>query len=74
MENLEMKRKKEQKDFDLPEPGFEPQIFSYFPAHDLSFHVKWGKEVGYQQEKQYLWVIRLFTPVLDVFHTLYFPK
>ena len=24
--------------FDLPERGFEPQIFSNFPTHDLNFH------------------------------------
>ena len=40
MENLKMKRKKGQKFFDLPERGFEPQIFSHFPAHDLNFHGK----------------------------------
>ena len=40
MENLKMKRKKGQKNFDLPERGFEPQIFSNFPAHDLNFHGK----------------------------------
>jgi hypothetical protein len=39
MENLKMKRKKDKK-FDLPEQGFEPQIFSNFPAYDLNFHVK----------------------------------
>ena len=27
---------------DLPEQGFEPQVFSNFPAHDLNFHLKWG--------------------------------
>ena len=32
--------KKEQKKFDLPERGFEPQIFSNFPVHDLNFHGK----------------------------------
>ena len=37
MENLKMERKN-----DLPERGFEPQIFSNFPAHDLNFHVKSG--------------------------------
>ena len=26
--------------FDLPEWGFEPQIFSNFPAHYLNFHGK----------------------------------
>ena len=35
MENLKMKRKKGQKNFDLPAQGFERQIFSNFPAHDL---------------------------------------
>ena len=40
MENLKMKRKKDKKKFDLPEGGFEPQIFSNFPAHDLDFHGK----------------------------------
>ena len=42
MENLKIKRKKKkgQKNFDLPERGFEPQIFTNFPAHDLNFHGK----------------------------------
>ena len=40
MENLKMKRKKSKKKFDLPKQGFETQIFSNFPAHDLNFHVK----------------------------------
>ena len=40
MENLKMKRKKGQKKSDLPKQGFEPQIFSNFPAQDLNFHVK----------------------------------
>ena len=39
MENLKMK-KKGQHFFDLPEWGFEPQIFSNFPVHNLNFHVK----------------------------------
>jgi hypothetical protein len=39
MENLKMKRKKEQNFFDFPEQGFEPQIFSNFSTHDLNFHV-----------------------------------
>ena len=33
-------KKKEQNFFDLLERGFEPQIFSNFPAHDLNFHGK----------------------------------
>ena len=40
MENLKMKRKKRQNIFDFPERGFEHQIVSNFPAHDLNFHVK----------------------------------
>ena len=32
---FENEKKKEQKKFDLPERGFEPQIFCNFPAHDL---------------------------------------
>ena len=39
VKNLKMNRKKNKK-FDLLERGFEPQIFSNFPAHDLNFHVK----------------------------------
>ena len=34
---FENEKKKGQKMFDLPERGFEPQIFSNFPAHDLNF-------------------------------------
>ena len=40
MENLKMKSKKGQEIFDIQERGFEPQIFSNFPAHDLNFRVK----------------------------------
>ena len=40
MNNLKMKRKNKQKIFDLPEQGFEPQIFSNVPAKDLNFHGK----------------------------------
>ena len=42
LENLKMKRK--DKKIDLPERGFEPQIFSNFPAHDLIFHGKSGAQ------------------------------
>ena len=37
---FENEKKKGQKNFDLPEQGFEPQIFSNFPANDLNFHGK----------------------------------
>ena len=30
-------KKKGQRNFDLPQRGFEPQIFSNFPAHNLNF-------------------------------------
>ena len=36
-EEFENKKKKEQHFFDLPEQGFEPQIFSNFPVHDWIF-------------------------------------
>ena len=39
-EEFENEKKKEQKNVDLPEQGFEPQIFSNFPANDLNFHVR----------------------------------
>ena len=35
---FENEQKKDKKKFDLPERGFEPQIFSNFPAHDLNSH------------------------------------
>ena len=37
---FENAKKKGQKVFDLMNLGFEPQIFSNFPAHGLDFHVK----------------------------------
>ena len=40
MENLKMKRIKDKNNFDLPERGFEPLIFSNFSAHDLNLHGK----------------------------------
>jgi hypothetical protein len=39
---IENEKKKGQNLFDLLERGFEPQIFSNFPAHDLNFLGKWG--------------------------------
>ena len=36
----EFEKKKGQKYFGLLERGFEPQIFSNFPDHDLNFHGK----------------------------------
>ena len=35
---FENEKKKGQKCFDLPEWGFEHQIFSNFPTHNLNFH------------------------------------
>ena len=40
---FENKKKKEQNNDDLPEWGFESQIFRNFPAHDLNFHGKLGR-------------------------------
>ena len=37
---FENEKKKGQKNFDFPDRGFEPQIFSNFPTHDLNFHGK----------------------------------
>ena len=37
---FENEKKKRTNIFDLPEQGFEPQIFSNFSAHDLNFHGK----------------------------------
>ena len=41
VKNLKMKWKKNKK-IELPEWGFEPQVLSNFPAHDLNFHRKQG--------------------------------
>ena len=35
---LKKKRKKKEKKVDLPKGGFELQIFSNFPAHDMTFY------------------------------------
>ena len=35
--------------FDFRERGFEPQIFSNFPAHDLNFHEREGDEIKSKQ-------------------------
>ena len=48
MENMKMNRKRTIF-FDLPELGFESQIFSNFPAHDLNFHRKEGDEIKSKQ-------------------------
>jgi hypothetical protein len=39
-EEFENEKKKGQKYFDLPEQGFELQIFSNLPTHDLNSHQK----------------------------------
>ena len=46
VKNLKRKRKKDKKCFDLLEKGFEPQIFSNFPAHDLNFHGRSRSNLG----------------------------
>ena len=35
---FENEQKQDKIFFDLQELGFEPRIFSNFPAHDLNFH------------------------------------
>ena len=40
MENLKFNRNWTKIFFDLSERGFEPQILSSFPAHDLNFQVR----------------------------------
>ena len=44
-----MKGKKDKKFFDLPEWGFETQIFSNFPVHDLNFMEGEGDEIKSKQ-------------------------
>ena len=39
---FENDQKKIKNVFDLLERGFEPQIFSNFPDHDLNLHGWWG--------------------------------
>ena len=51
-EEFENEKKKEQKIFDLPERGFEPQIFSNFPAHDLNFHEREGDKIKSKQSSK----------------------
>jgi hypothetical protein len=48
-EEFENEKKREQHFFDLPERGFEPQIFSNFPAHDLNFMESEGVEMKSKQ-------------------------
>ena len=36
----EFENEKKGQKFDLPERGFEPQIFNNFPTHYLNFHAK----------------------------------
>ena len=40
VKNLKLKRKEHTQIFDLLQRGFESQIFSNFPTHDLNFHGK----------------------------------
>ena len=65
IENLKMNRKRTKK-FYLPGQGFEPQIFSNFPAHDLisckvrvtiSNKNKFPKEIGlYLETTNVIWI------------------
>ena len=49
MENFKTYRKRTKSIFDLLQWGFEPQIFSNFPAHDLNFHGSEGDEIKSRQ-------------------------
>ena len=58
-----MKRKGTKIVLDLPEPGFEPQIFSNFPALDLNLRMMRSnlenllKEIGlYVAQKQFVYI------------------
>ena len=55
-EVFENENKTEQTNFDLPERGFEPQIFSNFPVHDLNFHGDEEPEIKSKQasKKNYI--------------------
>ena len=64
MENLKMNRKKTKKN-DLPEPGFESQIFSNFPAHDLNFRED-DKIKSKQGSKKYTLGCIMFGPFWSV--------
>ena len=46
---FENEQKKDKRFFDPPERGFDPQIFSNFPAHDLNFHGREGDEIKSKQ-------------------------
>ena len=49
MENLKMNRKRTNIFLTFPERGFEPQIFSNFPTHDLNFHGREGDKFKSKQ-------------------------
>ena len=44
-----MNRTRAKKYFELPEQGFESQIFRNFPARDLNFHRREGDEIKLKQ-------------------------
>ena len=49
MEDLKMNRTRAKKYFDLPEQGFESQIFRNFHASDLNFQRREGDEIKLEQ-------------------------
>ena len=56
-EEFENEKNKEQKNFDDPERGFKPQIFSNFPAHDLNFHESEEPEIKSKQASKRDWTL-----------------
>ena len=57
--NLKIKKKKK---IDLPERGFELQIFSNFSAHFLSFHGRWSSNLDKEVKNSWLYLVCQFGP------------
>ena len=82
MENLKMDRKRTKHFFYLLERRLEPQIFSYFPAHDLNFHRlltrsnqnKLLKEIGLYQTLSFRHKIRIWWLILAYENTVILTK
>ena len=53
---------KKKKKIDLPERGFEPQIFSNFSAHFLSFHGRWSSNLDKEVKNSWLYLVCQFGP------------
>ena len=53
------------KKFNLPKRGFELQIFSNFPAHDLNFHGREGDEIKSKQASLHICLLLLISNSLN---------